>query len=126
MARLAFCKRFLLCGAIILLVVSFSNNALSMNGVVKIGLNYPETGPYAKQGLDQKRGAEIAAEEINASGGILGKKIELVLRDTKSNAKLAKGNAEELYDRVGVPMIFGGSSSAVAIATGEEALQMLK
>ena len=91
--------------------------------VVKIGLNYPESGPYAKQGLDQRRAADIAAEEINAAGGILGRKVQLLYRDTKSNAKVAKGNAIELFDTEGVPMIFGGSSSAVAIATGEVALQ---
>lgn len=107
-----------------LLTFSFISDSVAADpGIVKIGLNYPETGPYAKQGLDQKRAAEIAVEEINASGGILGKKVQLVLRDTKSNAKLAKGNAEELYDVEGVPMILGGSSSAVAIATGEVALQ---
>lgn len=94
--------------------------------VIKIGLNYPETGPYAKQGLDQKRAAEIAVEEINAAGGILGRKVQLALRDTKSNAKIAKGNAADLYDIEGVPMILGGSSSAVAIATGEVALQKNK
>jgi ABC-type branched-subunit amino acid transport system substrate-binding protein len=105
-------------------LISESRSAES--GVVKIGLNYPETGPYAKQGLDQKRAAEIAAEEINAAGGILGKKVQLVLRDTKSNPKVAKGTATELYDAEGVPMIFGGSSSAVAIATGEVALQKNK
>jgi ABC-type branched-subunit amino acid transport system substrate-binding protein len=91
--------------------------------VVKIGLSYPETGPYAKQGLDQRRAADLAVEEINAAGGILGKKVQLVYRDTKSNAKIAKANATELFDNEGVPMIFGGSSSAVAIATGEVALQ---
>ena len=91
--------------------------------VVSIGLNYPETGPYAKQGLDQRRAADLAVEEINATGGILGKKIRLVFRDTKSNAKIAKANAIDLFDKEGVPMIFGGSSSAVAIATGEVALQ---
>jgi ABC-type branched-subunit amino acid transport system substrate-binding protein len=90
---------------------------------VRIGLNYPETGPYAKQGLDQRRAADLAVDEINASGGILGKKVQLVYRDTKSNAKVAKANAIDLIDKEGVPMIFGGSSSAVAIATGEVALQ---
>lgn len=94
--------------------------------VVKIGLNYPETGPYAKQGLDQRRAAEIALEEINAGGGILGKKIELVYRDTKSNAKLAKENANDLYDKEGVQMMFGGSSSAVAIASGKVAKEKKK
>ena len=100
-----------------------SDSVAADAGIVKIGLNYPETGPYAKQGLDQKRAAEIAVEEINASGGILGKKVQLVLRDTKSNPKIAKATAAELYDVEGVPMILGGSSSAVAIATGEVALQ---
>jgi branched-chain amino acid transport system substrate-binding protein len=90
--------------------------------LVKIGLSYPETGPYAKQGLDQRRAADIAVEEINAAGGILGKRVQLVYRDTKSNAKVAKANATELYENEGVPMIMGGSSSAVAIATGEVAL----
>ena len=88
---------------------------------VVIGLNYPETGPYAKQGLDQRRAAELATEEINAAGGISGKKIKLVYRDTKSNAKVAKENAIELFDKEGAQMIFGGSSSAVAIASGKVA-----
>lgn len=102
------------------------SEVLADQAVVKIGLNYPETGPYAKQGLDQKRAAEMAVEEINAAGGILGKKVQLVLRDTKSNAKIAKGNAIQLYDVEGVPMILGGSSSAVAIASGEVALEKNK
>lgn len=94
---------------------------ISASDVVKIGLNYPETGPYAKQGLDQRRAADLAAEEINAAGGILGKKIQLVYRDTKSNPKIARDNAIELYDKEGVPMIFGGSSSAVIVAVGKVA-----
>ena len=94
---------------------------LAAEDVVKIGLNYPETGPYAKQGLDQRRAAELATEEINAAGGILGKKVQLVYRDTKSNPKVAKDNAIELFDKEGVPMMFGGSSSAVAIASGKVA-----
>lgn len=106
--------------------IAFAQDAAKPQETVKIGLNYPETGPYAKQGLDQKRAAELAAEEINAAGGILGKKIQLVYRDTKSNPKVAKENAIDLFDKEGVPMIFGGSSSAVAIATGKVALQKNK
>jgi branched-chain amino acid transport system substrate-binding protein len=87
--------------------------------VVKIGLNYPETGPYAKQGLDQKRAAELAVEEINAAGGILGKKVQLVYKDSKANAKIAKENAIELYEKEGVLMVSGESSSGAAIANGK-------
>lgn len=95
---------------------------LAAQEVVKIGLSYPETGPYAKQGLDQRRAADLAVEEINAAGGILGKQVQLVYRDSKSKPAVAVGNATELYDNEGVPMILGGSSSAVAIETGKVAL----
>ena len=80
------------------LLVLVPVSALSAPEVVKIGLNYPETGPYAKQGLDQRRAADLAVGEINAAGGILGRKIQLIYRDTKTNAKVAKANAAELYD----------------------------
>lgn len=96
-------------------------SSVSAGEVLKIGLNYPETGPYAKQGLDQRRSAELAMEEINAAGGILGKNIQLVYRDTKSQPPVAKANAIELYEKEGVEMIFGGSSSGVAIAVGKVA-----
>jgi len=88
---------------------------------IKIGLNYPETGPYSVQGLAQLRAAEMGVKDINASGGILGKKIQLVKRDSKSDAKLAKKNVEDLIDNEGCEMIFGGSASSVAIAGGNAA-----
>ena len=113
----------IICFVFLVSFIFLPDSAHAAQDVVKIGLSYPETGPYAKQGLDQRRAADLAVEEINASGGILGKKVQLIYRDTKSNAKVARGNATELFDNEGVPMIFGGSSSAVAIATGEVALQ---
>lgn len=59
---------------------------------IKIGLNYPETGPYSVQGLAQLRATEMGVKEINGSGGILGKKIQVVRRDSKSDALLSKKN----------------------------------
>ncbi len=108
------------------LLILVPTNALAAQEVVKIGLNYPETGSYAKQGLDQKRAADLAVEEINAAGGILGKKVQLIYRDTKTNAKIAKANAIELFDKEGVPMVFGGSASSEAIESGQVALQKNK
>lgn len=104
-----------------LIVLALAVLAVSACGAdaIKIGLNYPETGPYSVQGLDQYRAATMAVEEINAKGGILGKQVELVCRDSKSNVDQAKANVTELIDKEGCSMIFGGSSSAVAVATGE-------
>ncbi|MDQ7837400.1 MAG: substrate-binding protein [Thermodesulfobacteriota bacterium] len=101
----------------------FLANTLSVSlagaDAVKIGLNYPATGPYAIEGLDQLRAAELAAEEINAAGGILGKQIELVKRDSMSKSDITTKNVTELIDQEGVKMVFGGSSSAVAIAAAK-------
>ncbi|MFH1672818.1 MAG: substrate-binding protein [Pseudomonadota bacterium] len=87
--------------------------------VVKIGLNYPKTGPYSVQGLDQWRATALAVEEINAAGGILGKKVEIVWRDSKSKADLTTRNVTELIDKEGVKMVLGGSASSVAVAAGK-------
>ncbi len=89
--------------------------------VVKIGLNYPETGPYSVQGLAQLRAAKMAAEEINNAGGILGKTVELAIRDSQSKPYITQRNVEELIDKEGCEMIFGGSASSVAIAGGKAA-----
>ncbi|MCP3943718.1 MAG: ABC transporter substrate-binding protein [Desulfobacteraceae bacterium] len=83
---------------------------------VIIGLNYPRTGPYSVQGLDQFRAAELAAEEINATGGVLGRKIVLVWRDSQSRIDTTISNVTDLIDNEQAAMIFGGSASSVAIA----------
>ena len=86
---------------------------------VKIGLNYPKTGPYATMGLDQWRATELAVDEINAAGGIMGSPIEIVWRDSKSKADLSRTNIADMIDKDGVKMVLGGSSSGVAVAAGE-------
>ncbi len=93
--------------------------ALLAQGTVKVGLNYPKTGPYAAEGLDQWRAAELAAEEINAAGGILGKPVEIVWRDSQSKPEVTVVNVSEMIDKDGVKMVFGGSSSGVAVAAGK-------
>jgi len=90
---------------------------------VKLGLNYPRTGPYYTQGLDQFRAATLAAEEINAAGGILGRPVEIVWRDSQSKVDVTRRNVTELIEKEGVTMVFGGSASSVAVAAGEIAQQ---
>ena len=40
-----------------------------------VGLLFPTSGPFSAMGTDMKQGSEIAIEEINAKGGVLGKKV---------------------------------------------------
>ena len=113
-------KKIVKSALILLSILLFISTGASA-AVVKIGLNYPKTGPYSVQGLAQLRAAEMAVDEINQAGGILGRNVELVIRDSQSKADLAKKNVEDLIDNEGVEMILGGSSSAVAIAGGKAA-----
>ncbi|ERP95488.1 branched-chain amino acid ABC transporter substrate-binding protein [Marinobacter sp. ES-1] len=88
---------------------------------LKIGLNYPETGRYKNQGLQQRLAAYLAVEEINQAGGVLGQPLELVIRNTRGEPEKGARNTAEMIDQEGVQMVFGGVSSAVAIASGKAA-----
>lgn len=102
---------------LICLIIFLAN--VSADDTINIGLNYPKTGPYSIQGLDQLCAAKMAVDEINDNGGILGKKIRLIIRDSQSNPAITRKNVLEMIQDFHVKMIFGGSSSAVAIEAGK-------
>jgi branched-chain amino acid transport system substrate-binding protein len=83
---------------------------------IKIGVNEPLTGAFAASGTYVVNGAKIAADEINAKGGILGKQIELVIEDNKSNPTEAASVAEKLITRDKVPVIMGAWGSSLTLA----------
>src|SRR5690606_4670611 len=109
--------RNILLSACLLMLGSATVSAESL----KIGLNYPETGRYKNQGLQQRLGAYLAVDEINQAGGVLGQPLELVIRNTRGEPDAGARNPAGLIDREGVQMVFGGVSSAVAIASGKAA-----
>jgi branched-chain amino acid transport system substrate-binding protein len=85
-------------------------------GVVKIGVNQPLTGAVAASGNFVTNGAKIAADEINAKGGINGTKIELIIEDNKSNPTEAANAVEKLIVRDKVPVLMGAWSSTYTLA----------
>src|SRR3984893_19423927 len=91
-------------------------------GTIKIGeLNSYKSAPAF---LDPyKRGIELAVEEINAGGGVLGKKLEFVIRDDGANPGDAVRVAEELVTREGTNLIAGTFLSNVGLAVTEFAGQ---
>jgi branched-chain amino acid transport system substrate-binding protein len=58
--------------------------SLNAADTIKIGVTAPITGPAADSGRYQTQGAKLAVEEINKAGGILGKKVELVIEDDQT------------------------------------------
>ncbi|WP_425914308.1 ABC transporter substrate-binding protein [Pseudomonas sp. GWSMS-1] len=89
---------------------------------ITLGLNYPRTGPYKEEGLAQMRGALLAIDELNAQGGVLGRTLRLSSKDTASRPAKAVKNVDKLASE-GAAMLFGGSSSAVAITSGKRAAE---
>ena len=93
---------------------SFSAPAWAQD-TIKIGeLNSYKSQPAFLE--PYKRGIEMAVEEINAKGGVLGKKLEVISRDDGANPGEAVRVAEELITREGVSMIAGTFLSNVGLA----------
>lgn len=105
-------KRYAL-AALALTAMSWSAQAQDM---IKIGVTEPLTGAVAASGNYVVQGAKIAETEINASGGVLGKKIKLIIEDNKSNPKEAVATAEKLIVGDKVPVMMGAWSSTYTLA----------
>jgi branched-chain amino acid transport system substrate-binding protein len=90
--------------------------AASAQDTIKIGVTQPLTGAVAASGTYVTNGAKIAAEELNAKGGILGKQVELIIEDNKSNPKEAVATAEKLIISDKVPVLMGAWSSTYTLA----------
>lgn len=87
----------------------------AQSGPLRIGLITPLSGPQEFIGSYVKNGAEIAVEQINKAGGILGRQVALELRDDKANPAAALAAARELLG-AGINLHTGGISSAVVLA----------
>ncbi|WP_336489433.1 ABC transporter substrate-binding protein [Methylobacterium nigriterrae] len=83
---------------------------------IRIGVNEPLTGPFAASGTYVVNGARIAADEINAKGGVLGRRIELVVEDNKSNPTEAAAVAEKLITSDKTPVMMGAWGSSLTLA----------
>ncbi len=90
--------------------------ARAADDVIKIGVTEPLTGAVAASGNYVVDGAKIAADEINAKGGVLGKKLELVIEDNKSNPTDAAATAEKLILQDKVPVLMGAWGSTFTLA----------
>ncbi|MEG2651522.1 MAG: ABC transporter substrate-binding protein, partial [Eubacterium sp.] len=88
----------------------------SSEDVIKIGTLGPYTGDTASYGNAAKNGIELAVDQINEAGGVLGKKIELVSYDTKGDATEAVNAYNRLRDNDGVVAIVGPVLSGEALA----------
>lgn len=84
---------------------------------VKVGGLLEMTGGSASFGISSKNGIDLAFKDINAKGGVLGgKKLELVVADTKSEASEATNGMQKLISQDGVAAVIGPNQSSAVIA----------
>jgi branched-chain amino acid transport system substrate-binding protein len=107
--------RILLAAGLIALAAGASQPAAAQDSL-KLGLVAAMSGQSAKSGEAIVRGISLAIDEINAKGGVLGKKVELLVRDDESNPAKGVVAARELVQREKVAALFGGLDTPVSLA----------
>ncbi|GGF58428.1 amino acid ABC transporter substrate-binding protein [Azorhizobium oxalatiphilum] len=123
MSVLSLTRRQILAGAALSVAALSAGGAFAADGTLKIGLLAPLTGTGGPYGKEEEQGAKAAAELINAAGGVLGRKIEIVVADDESTPTAGVAAARKLIDVDQVAAITGVWSSAVALAVRPVALE---
>jgi branched-chain amino acid transport system substrate-binding protein len=92
---------------------------------IKIGVDNPLTGIYTALGKNENIGMELATEQANAKGGILGRKIELVIEDSTSDkTDVAVQKARKLIQSDKVNFLIGNVNSSQASAISQVAAEL--
>jgi len=100
---------------LLVLLGLFFTSSWTLAQTVKIGIELPLTGYGAIYGEDGKRAVELAVEEVNATGGINGKKVEAIFEDDGGVGKTAVAATQKLVTVDKVQVIIGGMMSSAAL-----------
>ena len=95
--------------------------ALAQTGPIRIGVVTPLSGTYAGIGQQVKWGLDLAATQINAAGGVMGRKLELLYEDEEANPAVATQKAEKLFQVSKVDFLTGTVNSGSTLAVGQVA-----
>ncbi len=94
-----------------------ASNGFGERAPVRIGVSGPFSGPSAPMGLSMRDGIRIAAAEINAGGGVLGRRVELVERDDEASNELGAQIVRDFVNRERVVAGLGIVNTGVALAS---------
>lgn len=103
--------------AVGLAVEGLARPALADSQPIRIGWLAALTGPSSAPTIGFDRGVHYAVDTINAAGGVRGRKIDLVVRDTQGDPTKAVNGAQAMISRIGVHAIWGPTNSGEALAT---------
>jgi len=98
-----------------------AGSANAQSDPIRIGVVTPLTGTYAGIGQQVKWGIDLAVQEINARGGVLGRKIETLYEDEEANPTVAVQKAEKLFQVSKVDFLTGTVNSGSTLAVSQVA-----
>lgn len=101
------------------IVLALLCTAASAQNAIRIGVVTPLSGTYAGIGQQVKWGLDLAASQINAGGGVMGRKLELIYEDEEANPAVAVQKAEKLFQVSKVDFLTGTVNSGSTLAVGQ-------
>lgn len=111
---------------LVALTLSFAFVLSACNGTkntVRLGVIGPLTGDYSLYGVAVHEGAQLAVAELNETGGILGKTVELIAYDSKGDPTEGVNAYNRLRDEDEIHALLGGTFSGVTLAIKELAME---
>ncbi len=109
-------RRQALASAAAAIASTVAKPAIAAKDPIMIGYLPALTGPSSSTGIGMNRGIELAVREINAAGGVDGRPLELIVRDTQSDPTKAVNGAAELTHGQKVSIVFGPVNSGESLA----------
>jgi len=94
-----------------------TNGASYAQEAIKIGVSGPYTGGSSSMGVSMRDGVRLAVKEINAAGGVAGKKIEIIERDDEAKNERGVQIAQELINKEKVVATVGFINTGVSLAS---------
>ncbi|HZK52209.1 MAG TPA: ABC transporter substrate-binding protein, partial [Actinomycetota bacterium] len=90
-------------------------------GPIRVGISLPLTGDFTEPGEGVQRGYELWADNVNENGGLLGREVELIIRDDGSDPNKVVSDYERLINVENVDLVFGPFSSLLVVPSSEVA-----
>jgi branched-chain amino acid transport system substrate-binding protein len=87
---------------------------------IRIGFPLPLTGPFGALAADMQRGGQLAVDELNAKGGVLGRRVECLFRDDQLKPAVGAQRTKELIENDKVQFVVGGLAAHVQMAINEQ------
>jgi len=109
-------KRLLVLAMVSVMILAMGLTVYAAEDVVKIGLSAPITGNYAEYGENFRYSALMAADKINAEGGIRGRKVEIVVMDSKGDPREAATIAQRFVENPEIVAEIGDFTSTACMA----------